>query len=225
MGQVQTIALLSALFKKTGTGLDMNELSRRKKQIQARISKVEAEKQQALLEGRVPKTNEGGVPSGYPSWAPVLITAPNSVVTNWVEDFKTWGNFSVAVYQGKEREAALESIENGMAEVLICGHSMLQSDNRFRDLFGANWKIVIVDEFHQFKTETGHLAVNLRFLRDKLGCLVIGLTGTIMANKHKELWSLVDCAVKDYLGSWTEFELAVAKPIQFARYGEVVDLM
>jgi len=217
---VQTIALLSALFKKTGTGLDNLVLSRRKKQIEATISRLEAEKQKALLEGRIPKDSARGVPSDYPIWAPVIITAPNTVIKNWVGDFQTWGNFSVAVYEGKERAAALESVQNGMAEVLVCGHSMFQSDARFRDLLGANWKIVIVDEMHRFKTENGHLAKNLRFLRDKLGCVVIGLTGTLMANKHKELWSLVDCAVKNYLGPWKDFEFEVEKPIKFARYDD-----
>lgn len=154
-----------------------------------------------------------------PEWSPVLIIAPNSVVPNWERDFKTWAHFNVAVYRGAGRASALESVENGIAEVLICGDSTIQGVHSFNALDSAiiKWKIIVVDEFHKFKNEEKHLATNLRRMRDRHGCVVLGLTGTLMQNNHKELWNLVDIVAKDFLGPWSRFEEEYAKSIQLSR--------
>jgi SNF2 family DNA or RNA helicase len=201
------------------------ELVRRKKVVEARMAQVQREREESLVAGRTVQAHSGNkdfLPElALPKWCPVLISAPNSVVTNWVEDFKTWAHFNVAVYQGSEngRDAALASVENGVAEILVCGQSMLQSAKGFDALNSANvqWKIVIVDEFHTFKNETKHLATNLRIMRDKHGCVVLGLTGTLMQNNHKELWNLVDIVAKDFLGPWIQFNEDFAVPIQLSR--------
>lgn len=221
---MQTISLLAALFRKSGTALDLLELSRRKKSIDARITRIQSMKDKAGMEGRIyiDKTDDREFLEelGLPSWSPVLIVAPNSVVTNWVEDFKTWAHFSVAIYQGAGREAALESVESGAAEVLVCGQSMIQGKLGFQALLSTSvkWKVVVVDEFHTFKNEMKQLATNLRTLRDSHRCIVVGLTGTVMQNNHKELWNLVDIVAKNYLGPWKQFEADFVGPIKLARY-------
>jgi SNF2 family DNA or RNA helicase len=222
---VQTISLLAALFRKTGTEADLVELIRRKKVVETRTAQMQREQEQSLLAGRVFHTHadiKDVLPElALPKWCPVLISAPNSVITNWVEDFKTWAHFNVAVYQGSGngRDVALASVENGVAEILVCGHSMIQSEKAFNALNSANlrWKIVIVDEFHTFKNETKHLATNLRHMRDRHGCVVLGLTGTLMQNNHKELWNLVDIVAKDFLGPYNQFNDDFAVPIQLSR--------
>jgi SNF2 family DNA or RNA helicase len=47
--------------------------------------------------------------------------------------------------------------------------------------------------------------------------LVLGMTGTLMQNDHKELWNLIDLIETDYIGSWDEFKNEVANPIKVAR--------
>lgn len=203
----------------------MVELVRRKKIVEARIAQKQREQEESLFAGRGIQTrpeNKEFLPElALPKWCPVLISAPNSVVTNWVEDFKTWAHFNVAVYHGSGngRDAALASVENGVAEILVCGQSMLQSTKGFNALNFANvqWKIVIVDEFHTFKNETKHLATNLRSMRDRHGCVVLGLTGTLMQNNHKELWNLIDIVAKGFLGPWNQFNEDFALPIQLSR--------
>lgn len=210
------------MFRKTGTGLDLLELSRRKKIVEARIARIQSEKEKALMAGNafIEKKDEDVLKEiGLPAWSPVLIVAPNSVITNWVDDFKTWAHFSVAVYGGAEREAALESVENGVAEVLVCGHSMIGSSKHFQALKAAKvqWKVVIVDEFHVFKNVNKNLATNLRAMRDVHQCIVVGLTGTVMQNAHNELWNLVDIVAKDHLGPYTQFDMEYARPIKLSR--------
>ena len=185
---------------------------------------MHCEQEKALMEGRIYRDN--GMSKDFlkdlslSEWSHVLIIAPNAVVANWVEDFKTWAHFNVAVYQGTERASALEQVENGIAEVLVCGDSTIQGVESFNALDSAKvkWKLIIVDEFHKFKNESKHLATNLRRMRDRHGCVVLGLTGTLMQNNHKELWNLVDVVAKDFLGPWSQFEDEYAKSIQLSRY-------
>jgi SNF2 family DNA or RNA helicase len=106
----------------------------------------------------------------------------------------------------------------GIIEVMICPKSMFERKDNFENLLQCKWKIVIIDEFHAFKNEKGHLATNLRMMRDTIECVVVGLTGTIMQNHHKELWNLIDLASKNFLGPWSEFEAKYARPIKLARY-------
>jgi SNF2 family DNA or RNA helicase len=189
---VQTISLLAALFGKSGTGADVEELKRRKAIVRERLTKIQQERDEALRYGRVDMKNHDalGLPDlPLPDWCPVLIVAPSSVLRNWVDDFQTWAHFNVAVYSGKSREAALKSVEDGLTEVLVCGHSQIQDKSTFHSLSTAKvtWKVVIVDEFHYFKNETAIKTVNLRALRDHHHSVIIGLTGTVMQNEHKEL--------------------------------------
>ena len=198
-------------------------MKQRQKIVEARIDQNQREQEKALMEGRIYRSdgtsNNILKDLALPEWSPVLIIAPNAVVTNWVEDFKSWAHFSVAVYQGTERASALEQVENGIAEILVCGDSTIQGVESFHALDSANvkWKLIVVDEFHKFKNETKHLATNLRRMRDRHGCVVLGLTGTLMQNNHKELWNLVDIVAKSFLGPWSQFEDEYAKSIQLSR--------
>jgi SNF2 family DNA or RNA helicase len=64
----------------------------------------------------------------------------------------------------------------------------------------------------------GKASRNLRILRksNKKLC-VIGVTGTLMQNDHKELWNLIDLVMPDFLGTRAHFEAEVALPIKMAR--------
>jgi SNF2 family DNA or RNA helicase len=182
---VQIISLLSALFHKTGTGLDLQRIQRRQKAAAARAARETREKQTALLAGRVWKDSvaEDFEPD-LARWAPVLIVVPPSIIQNWTHDFDMWGHFSIVVYQGPGRTKALESIQRGVAEVLICSKALFMQVSDFQKLSAVPFKLIIVDEFHQFKNKKGLMAAHLRGIRDEQSALVIGLTGTVMQNRY-----------------------------------------
>jgi SNF2 family DNA or RNA helicase len=182
---VQIISLLSALFHKTGTGLDLQRIQRRQRAAAARAVREQREKEMALLAGRVWKESEAGdFDPDLAQWAPVLIVVPPSIIQNWTHDFDMWGHFSIAVYEGTGRTRALESIQRGVAEVLICPKSLFMQDSDFRKLSAVPFKIIIVDEFHLFKNKKGKMAMHLRSIRDEQSALVVGLTGTVMQNRY-----------------------------------------
>lgn len=187
---VQTIALLAALLEKTGTGHDAMVLQERKRLALGIASRLEQERLEALNQGRIGAKTSGDNNSSWsgvvkelqlPHWCPILIAAPNSVVSHWQGDLETWGHFSVAIYHGKKRAQALERIESGEAEVLVCAHSMIQNKTDIRALYMAKtkWKLMVIDEFHKFKNVDATMTGHLRLLRDKHESLVIGLTGKV----------------------------------------------
>jgi SNF2 family DNA or RNA helicase len=209
---------LAALLEKTGTGKDAIELKKRKRLAQQRLTQQQANREEALMQGRFVGQAESTVADfPLPKWCPVLIVIPKSVAEGWMTTFSEWGHFSVTLYDGPNRSEAIHSVIHGISEIMICSMAMLSRKEDFKLISSCKWKLVVVDEFHQFKNERGHLSTNLRSLKQQRQCVVIGLTGTVMQNDHKELWNLVDLAAKDFLGSWSQFEAQYAKPIKLAR--------
>jgi SNF2 family DNA or RNA helicase len=156
---VQVMSLLSALFAKTGTGLDVQKIHNRKKLIKARVQRQKQQEEQALLEGRVSEAcqvknlaniEELQLPQ---RWWPVLIVVPPTVLENWENEFARFTHFSVATYADKGRDVALSQIISGMAEVMLTKRSTYANPDDFHAInsIPLKWKLVIIDEFHIWK--------------------------------------------------------------------------
>lgn len=180
---------------------------------------VEEAKQEALESGELYRpVAQTTAPSSELEWGPVLILAPSSVLEAWVKAFKVWGYFSVALYENDKRKAILENVRLGSVEILIASHNRIQADGHATSLREIPWKLVIIDEFHKMKNVNSSLAKNLRLLRDAHDdTVLIGLTGTMMQNDHKELWNQFDIISKGFLSSWEEFRDEISRPIMISR--------
>lgn len=138
---------------------------------------------------------------------------------SWKNEFEKFSTFAVAVFSGNKenRNAALEKLRDGSAEVLIAAKSQFQEKSGAMDLNEIAWKLVIIDEFHTFKNPAGKISEHLRMLKAHHRPLVLGMTGTLMQNDHKELWNLIDLVETGYLGSWEEFKQDTAQAIKLGR--------
>jgi SNF2 family DNA or RNA helicase len=67
-----------------------------------------------------------------------------------------------------------------------------------------------------FKFLRGPLFFNEK-IKNSSRCPLVGLTGTVMQNKHKELWYLVDLVQPGLLGDWKDFEKHTSIPIKHSR--------
>ena len=139
-----------------------------------------------------------------------------SVITNWENEFKRWGYFSVASYRGADKAQALNRMLIGMNDVLLCGKSMLNQNN-FVPLLDVSWKLIVIDEFHEYKNRNTNAFKCLEELRNASVCPLIGLTGTIMSNHHKELHTLIDLVQPGLLGDYKEFNTEFSRPIMLSR--------
>jgi DNA excision repair protein ERCC-6-like 2 len=215
---IQVIGLFAALLEKTGTKLDQIELKRRKKLVNKRVHEIRLAQEQALRAGSI--FTPPDVPSeiGLPDWCPILVVVPKAVVKQWMEHLKNWGYFAAERFSnGKECE--LERARNGETEIVVCGVPQFSNADYADLLATVKWRLVVIDEFHKFKNEKTNGATNLRALRSKVEDLVvIGLTGTLMQNEHRELWNLIDLAQPGLLGTWSKFMIRVAQPITQGEY-------
>mmetsp|Transcript_38727 Transcript_38727/g.83449 ORF Transcript_38727/g.83449 Transcript_38727/m.83449 type:complete len:902 (+) Transcript_38727:275-2980(+) len=177
----------------------------------------EESKHKALLTGFGLKDNSALGTIEVPKVTPILIIVPPSVVQNWQNEFETWGHFTVGVYSGQSREKALERIQDGRDFILIVGKSLFVRVADYDQIASIEWKLVIVDEFHEFKNGKSQGYKRLSDLRDNSGCPVIGMTGTLMQNNHDELYYLIDLVRPFLLGDIKEFRDEISRPVMYAR--------
>jgi SNF2 family DNA or RNA helicase len=215
---VQVIAMLAALLEKKGSGLDKVELVRRRKAIQKRLDENLKLQQEAMRQGTVAKTYVPTEGIDLPAWAPILIAVPPSVMENWMNELNTWGHFGAVKFAGPSRDLALERIREGLDEIMVCGSSLFKgSEDDLRQVKSIPWKLLIVDEYHQYKNFKTKSYEGLKGLKETCGAQLVGLTGTLMQNNHEELWSLVDLIHPGFLGTLEDFKADTSVPIKLGR--------
>jgi SNF2 family DNA or RNA helicase len=139
------------------------------------------------------------------------------VIDNWERELKTWGHFAVSVYQGNEKEKELELVRIGINDIMICGISHFKRSAHLAALEKVPWKLIIADEFHDYKNVKANCYANLASLRTTAKCPILGLTGTIMSNSHEELWSLIDLVQPNHLGTFKFFDKHISGPMKHER--------
>lgn len=216
---VQMIALLSALLKKNGDGRDLLEVKSRHSQAKTLQSENARERGRALDEGRGPCIAAESLVD-MRRWSPVLIVVPPSVVEHWKGDLSRWGHFSTAILATavEQKDSAVDRVLMRECEILLCSRSLFAEDSTLPSLMKLEWKLIVVDEFHTFKSEKGRLATNLRRLTSHSHARVAGLTGTLMQNNHEELWNLLDLARPGVVGDKKHFIATIGNPIKNAEY-------
>ena len=179
---IQIIALLCALFDKAGTGKDLQDIRHRKNLVRKHRSKLQNLKDKALCSGDIVEDNieEWKMSQALSPWHPVMIIVPPTICDTWKRAFQEFSHFSVSLYRGKDRAEALNSIIFGSADILLVPKSAFQDDHRYSELEIVKWKMVIIDEFHNFKNFKAKLSEHLRELKQMHQPFVIGMTGKLI---------------------------------------------
>lgn len=180
---IQIIALLCALFDKAGTGKDLQDIRHRKNLVRKHRSKLQNLKDKALCSGDIvveDNIEEWKMSQALSPWHPVMIIVPPTICDTWKRAFQEFSHFSVSLYRGKDRAEALKSIIFGSADILLVPKSAFQDDHRYSELEIVKWKMVIIDEFHNFKNFKAKLSEHLRELKQMHQPFVIGMTGKLI---------------------------------------------
>lgn len=211
---IQTIALLAALLKKTGTGRDKRDIILRKSHFQKMDCQRHHANARALLEGTtISQTYSSETIS---PWAPVLIICPPGLISNWINEFNCWGYFDLEVWE-KDTEVTLNKMLSGKCEILLCGKERFFRPENFLRISKVTFKVVIVDEYHTCKGRKTKIRESLQNLKRSSSCQIIGLTGTSMQNDYNELFFLVDLCQPKLLVSLSEFKRYYTEPLKLLR--------
>ncbi|XP_074643856.1 uncharacterized protein LOC141900733 [Tubulanus polymorphus] len=143
---------------------------------------------------------------------PVLIVCPGSVLYNWIDELETWGYFVAGRFHLSQKEATLSNIRKGKLEIVLTTFDTLREHiavlNEFR------WKAVVVDEVHKIKSLKSQVTEALNRMHTKRR---YGLTGTALQNNMIELYSLLNWANPNCLGSPKYFHERFAKAIEMGQ--------
>jgi superfamily II DNA or RNA helicase len=137
---------------------------------------------------------------------PFLVVCPTTVMSHWSNKIRDHARGLKAFsYYGGERD-----LDEGLkSDVLLTSYGILRRD--VEKLKTINFSVAVFDEIQFIKnpdTLAYDAAVQIR------SPMKLGLTGTPVENRLKELKALIDLTVPNYLGSDKEFESRYEAPIQ-----------
>jgi SNF2 family DNA or RNA helicase len=144
---------------------------------------------------------------------PSLVIAPTSVVYNWMsESQKFTPELKTALYLGRERGEILDRLKKKDAakpDLLFTTYGILRRD--YEILKELQFEYVILDEAQNIKNPESVGAIASKSLKSLHR---LALTGTPVENRLKELWSLFDFLMSDYLGNYRDFNETFERPIE-----------
>ncbi len=144
-------------------------------------------------------------------FAPTLLIAPTSVVTNWEREIsrfapglKTYIHRGATRLKGGEMREAVKD-----QDVVLASYPVARLDAEFFQ--SIQWLAVILDEAQNIKNPEAKQTQAIRKFEAEFR---IALTGTPMENRLSELWSIMHFLNPGYLGARKSFRENFALPIE-----------
>lgn len=144
---------------------------------------------------------------------PSLIVAPTSVVYNWLSEAERFTpTLKAALFLGRDRGELLKTLERENArkpDVVFTTYGIIRRD--YETLKNIQFEFLILDEAQNIKNPESVGAMASKALKSFHR---LALSGTPVENRLKELWSLFDFLMPDFLGGYKEFNEIFERPIE-----------
>lgn len=144
---------------------------------------------------------------------PSLVVAPTSVVYNWMtEAEKFTPTLSTALFLGRDRGELLAKLSRDGArkpDVIFTTYGIIRRD--YEALKNVQFEYVILDEAQNIKNPE---SVGAQASKSLKALHRIALTGTPVENRLRELWSIFDFLMPDFLGHYRDFNDTFERPIE-----------
>lgn len=145
--------------------------------------------------------------------APSLVVAPTSVVFNWLSEAEKFvPELSTALFLGRERGELLERLKKNSAnrpDVIFTTYGIIRRD--YEQLKEVQFEYLILDEAQNIKNPESVGAIASKSLK---ALHRVCLSGTPVENRLKELWSLFDFLMPEFLGNYRDFNETFERPIE-----------
>jgi SNF2 family DNA or RNA helicase len=146
--------------------------------------------------------------------APSLVVAPTSVVYNWLSEAERFTpTLSKALFLGRDRAELLARLEKDSArnkpDVVFTTYGIIRRD--YEQLKNVQFEFLILDEAQNIKNPESVGAIAAKTLKSFHR---LALSGTPVENRLKELWSLFDFLMPEFLSNYKEFNETFERPIE-----------
>lgn len=130
---------------------------------------------------------------------PVLIICPTSLITNWIMEINKFApSLSISVHRGPYRSGVVSSLKSD--QIILTTYDTAVIDEL---LIGAvNWKCIVCDEAQALKNPESARRQSISRLN---GQFLMLMTGTPVETSLLDMWSLIDLAIPNILGSQYDF--------------------
>ncbi|MBS1988941.1 MAG: DEAD/DEAH box helicase family protein [Cyanobacteria bacterium SZAS LIN-3] len=149
---------------------------------------------------------------------PSLVVAPTSVVYNWLsEASKFTPTLKTALFLGRDRQELLKTLakETGpKPQVIFTTYGIIRRD--YEELKKLQFEFLILDEAQNIKNPESVGAIAAKSIK---AFHRLALSGTPVENRLKELWSLFDFLMPDFLGTHKDFNEIFERPIELGLEG------
>ncbi|KAK6204277.1 P-loop containing nucleoside triphosphate hydrolase protein [Scheffersomyces amazonensis] len=151
----------------------------------------------------------------------VLVCCPATLINNWRNEFKKWLGLnkigildfnSLNVNTEKEKQNIISFGKYNIYNVLIINYEKIST--HIKELSTVKFDLLICDEGHKLKNNSGKVLKNLKILDIPKRVL---LTGTPIQNNLTEFHTVIDFVNPGILGDYKTFQKNYLLPIQKAR--------
>jgi len=138
---------------------------------------------------------------------PSLVVAPTSVLANWEREIERFSpSLSCIIWHGQDRKEQRSCLES--VDVVLTSYALIRRD--LAELKKIPFRFVILDEAQNIKNADSATAQACKLMRADAR---VALTGTPLENRLKELWSIFDFLMPQFLGNEETFLNRFEKPI------------
>lgn len=136
-----------------------------------------------------------------------LVVCPTSVIYHWKEKLNTFlPNLRVCIFYGSQR--TLEEFHD-QYDILITSYGILRIETEL--LSKIPFEVAVYDEIQLAKNQTSRIYAALLKIKAQMR---LGLTGTPIENRLRELKSLFDVVIPHYMPNETDYRQLFIKPIE-----------
>ncbi|MBM3963542.1 MAG: DEAD/DEAH box helicase [Planctomycetes bacterium] len=139
---------------------------------------------------------------------PSLVIAPTSVGFNWMRETERFApGIQAFLYRETDRDDFLRGL--GPNQLVVASYGLALRD--IEKLKQVDWNILVLDEAQAIKNGRSKTSKAIADLGSKWK---VALTGTPVENHLGELWSLFHTVAPGVFGSWDQFRIRFASPIE-----------